>query len=139
MILTDAGPLVALLDRGEPDHQACAECLKRFRGPMVTTWPAFTEAIYLLGDAGGWSAQDALWELVRGQNLVVDGPAAEHSARLRALMGKYKDLPMDLADASLVLVAEEQHLTDIFSLDQHFNAYRIHGRRRFRVWPEIAL
>ncbi len=63
MILTDAGPLIALIDRGEPDHDACVACVSRFSGPMLTTWPAFTEAMYLLGEAGGWRAQDALWSL----------------------------------------------------------------------------
>ena len=54
MMLTDAGPLVAILDRGEQHHQACVECLAQLTGPMLTTWPAFTEAMYLLGEAGGW-------------------------------------------------------------------------------------
>src|SRR5229473_1268025 len=64
MILTDAGPLIAILDRGEEHHQACVECLAELAGPMLTTWPAFTEAMYLLGEAGGWLAQDTLWALV---------------------------------------------------------------------------
>ena len=57
MILTDAGPLIALVDAGESDHDACVACLPSLSGPMVTTWPAFAEAMYLLGEAGGWRAQ----------------------------------------------------------------------------------
>jgi predicted nucleic acid-binding protein len=53
VILTDAGPLVALLDCGEPDHVRCREALERLHGPMLTTWPTFTEAMSLLGEAGG--------------------------------------------------------------------------------------
>ena len=60
MILVDAGPLIALIDRGEPDHERCVETLSKLTAPMVTTWPAFTEAMYLLGSAGGWKAQEAL-------------------------------------------------------------------------------
>jgi hypothetical protein len=55
---------------------------------------------------------------------------------MRALMHKYRDHPMDLADASLVRLAEERHLRDIFTLDQSdFGTYRIHGRQAFRLWP----
>ncbi|MGZ8494698.1 MAG: PIN domain nuclease, partial [Candidatus Binatia bacterium] len=64
MILTDAGPLVALVDQGEADHDACVASLVKFTGPMVTTWPAFTEAMYLLGEAGGSRAQEVLWSIL---------------------------------------------------------------------------
>ena len=60
MILTDAGPLIALIDRGEPDHARCVAALTQITLPLVTTWPAFTEAMYLLGEAGGWMGQQAL-------------------------------------------------------------------------------
>src|SRR5687767_15134253 len=117
MILTDAGPLIALLDRGESHHQACVDCLGELTGPMVTTWPAFTEAMYLLGEAGGWFAQRALWTLeVQGDVEVADqGP--EDRKRMAALMEKYQDRPMELADASLVVLAEKRGLRDIFTLD----------------------
>ena len=71
MILTDAGPLVALVDKGEPDHDACVACLPNLSGPMVTTWPAITEAMYLLGEAGGWHAQEPLWSIVRQGDLEI--------------------------------------------------------------------
>src|SRR5262249_4988671 len=62
--LTDAGPLVALIDADEVDHETCAQALNRVRLPLITTWPAFTEAMYLLTRAGGTSGQQALWKLV---------------------------------------------------------------------------
>jgi predicted nucleic acid-binding protein len=136
VILTDAGPLVAILDRGEDQHRACVDCLSRLTGPMLTTWPAFTEAMYLLGDAGGWSAQEALWRLVRSGDVVIAEQGGGPSARMAALMQKYHDRPMDLADASLVALAEERGLKDIFTLDRaDFQTYRIHGRTSFRLWP----
>ncbi len=136
MILTDAGPLVALIDRGEPDHERCVRALETFTTPMVTTWPAFTEAMYLLGDAGGWRGQEALWLLVTRGDLEVVVPTPEQWPRVRDLMKKYSDLPMDLADATLVAVAEERRLVDVLTLDRRdFTTYRIHGRKRFRVWP----
>src|SRR3990170_4522665 len=116
MILTDAGPLVALMDRGEPDHGACVACLARLTGPMLTSWPAFTEAMYLLGEAGGWRAQDALWRILEQADLEIAPQGAEHYRRMRALMQKYRDHPMDLADASLVCLAEQQGVRDVFTL-----------------------
>ena len=136
MILTDAGPLVAILDRGERSHRACVECLAELTAPMVTTWPAFTEAMYLLGEAGGWRAQDALWGLVAQGDLQIAGQGPPQHKRLRALMEKYQDRPMDLADASLVALAEERGLRDIFTLDRaDFQTYRLHRRQPFRLWP----
>ncbi|MBI3304620.1 MAG: PIN domain-containing protein [Deltaproteobacteria bacterium] len=136
MILTDAGPLVALIDRGEPDHDACVACLANFTGPMLTTWPAFTEAMYLLGEADGWRAQEALWSLLERGDLEIAPQGPEHYRRMQSLMQKYLDRPMDLADASLVCLAEQRGLRDIFTLDrQDFRIYRLHGRQTFRIWP----
>jgi predicted nucleic acid-binding protein len=137
MILTDAGPLVAILDRGESDHQTCVDCLAELSGPMLTTWPAFTEAMYLLGEAGGWVAQAALWSLDEEGDLEIADQSLEDRRRMSALMEKYHDRPMDLADASLVVLAEKRRLRDIFTLDQaHFRTYRLHGRKIFRLWPQ---
>lgn len=136
MILTDAGPLIAIIDRGEEHHRACVECLAHLNAPMLTTWPEFTEAMYLLGDAGGWKAQRALWQLVEREDLRLLAPDPEGVTRMRRLMEKYSDRPMDLADASLVVLAEERGLTEIFTLDHvDFSVYRLRGRRAFRLWP----
>jgi predicted nucleic acid-binding protein len=135
VIPVDAGPLVALIDAGEPDHDGCVAALEDLTAPMVTTWPAFTEAMYLLGSAGGWRAQKALWSLVeRGDLQVVDLDESLRK-RTRTLMEKYADTPMDLADASLVAVAEELGLKRVFTLDQDFQVYRFKGRGKFEVVP----
>lgn len=133
MVLTDAGPLIALLDRGEPDHLKCEETSVRLHGPMLTTWPVFTEAIYLLRQAGGWMAQEPLWRLFRRGDLMVEMP--RESERIAALMSKYQSVPMDLADASLVALAEERGLTTIFTLDRDFRIYRLSRGRAFTVIP----
>jgi predicted nucleic acid-binding protein len=136
MILTDAGPLIAILDRGERYHQICVDCLAELRGPMLTTWPAFTEAMYLLGEAGSWVAQAALWSLEGKGDLEIVDQGLEDRRRMSALMEKYHDRPMDLADASLVVLAEEQGLRDIFTLDHaDFRTYRLPRRQTFRLWP----
>lgn len=133
MILTDAGPMIALLDRGEPDHLKCQEASVRLHGPLLTTWPAFTEAIYLMGQAGGWIAQEPLWRLLRRGDLIVEMP--QQLERIATLMSKYQNVPMDLADASLVALAEERGLTTIFTLDRDFRIYRLSRNRAFTIIP----
>lgn len=135
MILVDAGPLIAIIDRGEPDHQTCMEALSSLTGPMLTTWPALTEAIHLLGRAGGWPAQEALWKLLARDDLQLIDLDESLLRRTRALMKKYVDVPMDLADATLVAAAEKLRLNRILTLDGDFRIYRLAGKRYFEVIP----
>ena len=136
MILTDTGPLVALLSRTDTHHAACVAALRTLLPPMVTTWPVLTEAFCLLEDAGR-EAQEALVEMVvKGRIEVHD---VTDPARLLELLHKYADRPMDLADASLVLLAERLRLYRIFTLDRSdFHIYRAHGRRAFDLVPPAA-
>jgi len=135
MTLTDSGPLVALLDQDEPDHAKCVEQLQVLRAPMLTTWPAFTEAMYLVGEGLGWRGQDALWRILRRGDLRIVETGASTVDRMERLMSKYRDVPMDLADASLVAVAEERRLTQVFTLDGDFRIYRLLGRRSIAIVP----
>jgi len=133
--LTDAGPLIALLDRDEPDHARCVEQLQILSAPMLITWPAFTEAMYLVGDGLGWRGQEVLWRILKRGDLRLAEARAATVDRMERLMSKYRDVPMDLADASLVAVAEERGLTTIFTLDRDFRVYRLLGRRPFVIVP----
>jgi uncharacterized protein len=133
-VLVDAGPLVALLDRGDAAHEACIDVLRDLREPLITVWPAFTEAMYLLG--GSWPAQKALLSRVESDALSLAPLDEADVPRMRELMEKYRDQPMDLADAALVRVAEREEMTRIFTLDRrHFSVYRPGRRRRFAVLP----
>lgn len=133
-MLVDAGPLVALIDRGDPEHDGCVVALKGIRDPLVTVWPAFAEAMYLLG--GSWPGQKALWSRLETAALALAPLDETDAPRMRELMEKYRDLPMDLADAALVRVAERDSLTEIFTLDRkHFSIYRPGRRRRFSIVP----
>lgn len=136
MTLVDAGPLVALIDAGEPGHESCREALGALALPLTTTWPAFTEAIYLLGRAAGWPAQEALWKLVQRELLVLAEPTPELTTHAVELMHQYRDHPMDLADATLVALAESRGDKTIFTLDAHFRSYQLRGRRHLRVIPD---
>lgn len=133
-VLVDAGPLVALIDRADPHHDRCVAALSTLRGPLITVWPALTEAMYLLG--GSWKGQQALWSRLETEALRLAPLDASDAARMRALMDKYRDLPMDLADAALVRVAERDECSQIFTLDRrHFSVYRPGRRRRFAIVP----
>lgn len=133
-VLVDAGPLVALIDAGDAHHGACVESLRSINAPLVTVWPAFTEAMYLLGES--WRGQRALWSRLETDALTLAPLDGGDAPRMRELMEKYRDLPMDLADAALVRVAEREGLTMIFTLDRRrFSLYRPGRRRRFAILP----
>lgn len=133
-VLVDAGPLVALLDRSDPHHGACRRALRSIREPLATVWPAFTEAMYLLSFSG--EAQSALWEMLDTEALRLLPLDHTDAPRMRDLMRKYRDLPMDLADAALVRVAERERLRRIFTLDRRdFELYRPLRIGRFSIIP----
>lgn len=133
-MLVDAGPLVSLIDADDAHHAVCVETLRTLRDPLVTVWPAFTEAMYLLGET--WRGQRALWSRLETGALTLVPLDVADAPRMRELMEKYRDLPMDLADAALVRVAERESLTRIFTLDRrHFSIYRPGRRRRFGILP----
>ncbi|QTA93304.1 type II toxin-antitoxin system VapC family toxin [Desulfonema magnum] len=138
MILTDTGPLIALLDADDTYHELCVAALKRLPpGKLLTTWPCFTEAMYLLGAAGGYRYQEALWKLRSDGYLIFHELTPPETDRMAELMGKYRDIPMDLADASLVVTAESRKLYRIFTTDGDFYIYRMKDGRAFEVIPMI--
>jgi len=126
MTLTDTGPLVALLDANDTCHVVCVDASKRLpSGPLRTTWPCFTEAMYLLGEVGGYRYQNALWQLRTAGRLILHDLTRTEIDRMVVLMEQYRDTPMDLADASIVAVAESRSLRRIFTVDTHFHVYRL--------------
>ena len=133
-VLIDAGPLVALIDHSDLHHQACREALALIREPLCTVWPAFTEAMYLLRSSA--LAQRSLWDMVNiGAVRFVD-LGAEDCPRMRELMWKYRDRPMDLADAALVRVAERERIRRVFTIDRSdFQVYRPNRLGRFDIIP----
>ncbi len=134
MVLVDAGPLVALIHADDREHGRCKKVLDSLHDSMGTVWPALTEAMYLLSFSS--RAQDALWELIEMQAVQILSLDAGDIPRMRELMRKYRDLPMDLADAALVRVAEREKLRRVFTLDRRdFGVYRPARIGRFSVMP----
>ena len=135
MTLTDTGPLVALIDKNDDDHGICVVAARKLRPPLVTTWPCFTESMYFLGKIGGIVSQQELWRWRLNGKLRILELTTEQADRMQILMDKYRDAPMDLADASLVAVAETLSLQTVFTIDRHFYAYRIGDKQAFQVVP----
>jgi predicted nucleic acid-binding protein len=134
VILLDAGPMVALLREADQHHGRCVAALRRIRDPLYTVWPAVTEAMFLLSDRP--DAQAALAGKLESGAIALLALDRRDVPRIRELMAKYADLPMDFTDATLVRAAEREGLETVFTTDRRdFSVYRISGRRRFRVVP----
>jgi predicted nucleic acid-binding protein len=134
--LVDTGPLIALIDRGDADHAACMRALRSLDDPpLSTTWPCVTEAMYHLWQVGKLPAQAELWRYLRKRILQVHPIAMAEQTRMEELMTQYRDRPMDLADASLVAVAEALRQQTIFSIDSDFYIYRQANGSSFHVVP----
>lgn len=131
--LIDTGPLVAYVDASDPLHARVVDRLAPFRGRLHTTSAVVTEAMHLVGedDAG----PDVLVEFLVTTGTAIEGMTdAAHLLDATRLMKKYRDTPMDYADATLVLLAGQRGLADILTLDvRGFRTYRFANRRAFRL------
>jgi hypothetical protein len=130
MILVDTGPLIALFDPQDEQHQRCRRTLRRIREPLFTTTPVLTEAFHMLGPASIGS--DRLREFVEGGGLSVWFFDRAGLTRCFELMELYADHPMDLADASLVTAAEALGMRRVFTIDRNdFETYRVRRGHRY--------
>jgi predicted nucleic acid-binding protein len=133
-LIIDTGPLVALLDRRERNHRRCIDFFSGFRGKLITTEQVLTEAMYLLGPSFQSQKPALEFFLQGGAELISLSP--ELLKRSLWLMNKYADIPMDFADATLVALAEQLRVTNIFTLDRRgFETYRINGKKTFDIYP----
>ena len=124
MILVDTGPLVALFDPQDRDHQNCRNILKKIRTPLVTTVPVLTEAFHLLSPSSQGS--DRLRDFVLNRGMSVWFFEQASVERAFELMEQYADQPMDLADASLVVAGESMGTRRVFTIDRRdFETYRL--------------
>ncbi|TAK10992.1 MAG: PIN domain-containing protein, partial [Acidobacteria bacterium] len=130
-VLVDAGALIALLDRSDAHHAAAVAALDRIREPLLTVWPALTEAMHLV--SGVPRAPRALLDLVDEGGVELAELDRDDVARIGELMDKYADLPMDFADAALVRAAERHVTSKILTFDRHFEVYRLGRRQRFTI------
>jgi len=134
LILIDTGPMVAFFDKDDQYHTLCIEILQDIREPLITTWPVLTECFYLLNFS--WEVQDNLWLFIQRGGIQIYPFEKESLHRCRELMKQYRNLPMDLADGTLVVLADLLEIPKIFTLDQKdFSIYRFKQKRRFTIIP----
>ena len=128
-IVVDAGPLIALFDRDDRHHRRAIEFARTCRARLITNLPVLTEAAFLLRFSVD-AQRDCLSWAQRALN--IDQNTASDLPRIITLLDKYRDLPADFADVSLLALAERLNVLEVASIDSEFAIYRLSGRRRFQ-------
>jgi len=127
-VLMDTGPLVAWLDEDDQWHDAAVELSHGLRPPFSTCEAVITEACFLLQHLPRAIDRIAAW-LARGHIHIAFSLGPDTAPRVLQLISKYRDHPMSLADACLVVMIEQGIGKRVFTLDDHFRRYRHSGRR----------
>lgn len=133
-VLMDTGPWVALLDRSEDRHGECVKWLEKFKGELFSTEAVLTEVLYLLNFS--LIAQKAALDFILTGAIILVPSSIDSLTKAKKLMEKYRDFPMDFADATLVTLAQDLSIENIVSFDRkHFSIYRFFKTRSFTVLP----
>lgn len=129
-ILVDAGPLIALFDRDDKYHAIVISFLHKYKGRFITTWPVITEVSHMLSFSA--DVQIAFLEWLRRDALDIVSLEKNHLHRIIELSKKYSDVPMDLADSSLLVVSEMSGIKEIMTIDSDYYIYRIKGNKALK-------
>jgi predicted nucleic acid-binding protein len=124
--LIDTGPLVSYLVASR-HHVWARNQTKLFRPPLLTCEPVLTEAAFLLEREG--CETDVLFTLLERGGIRVAINIQDEQADLRALMHRYRNRPMSLADACMVRLSELHIHSELLTLDSDFLFYRRHGNK----------
>ncbi len=120
--LIDAGPLIALFDKNDKFHIPIKEFLKKYEGRLYTTWPVITEVSHMLDFNVGAQIDFLKWISLGA--IEVKQIDMSDISRIIDLSEKYSDVPMDFADASLIIISELEGIKEIISIDSDFYIYR---------------
>jgi predicted nucleic acid-binding protein len=132
LILADTGFFLALTNARDHHHASARRALAKLTEPLITTWPVMTETCHLMATRMSPHAAETFVASGARGAFEIFALASEHLPRIVELMRKYRDLPMDLADASLVILAEHIGGGRILSTDRRdFGAFRWKNRRPF--------
>ncbi len=132
-VLLDTGVIVALLDRSERLHRACAGAVRELQVPLITCEAVIAESCYLVRNLSG--ASEAVIENVAAGVFQIPFQLSRESAGVKHVLRKYRDREIDLADACLIRLADEFGTADILTLDQDFLIYRWGKNKSFRMLP----
>jgi len=130
-LILDTGPLVAFLNRRDRYHEWAKRRLAEAEPPVLSCEAVLTEACHLLRATSG--GPDAVFALLDSGLVIVPFRLEGEIEPLRRLLARYRDLPISLADACLVRLAELEADPVVLTLDSHFSVYRIHGRQAIRA------
>ena len=120
--LIDAGPLIALFDKSDDYHKSMHEFMRNYEGRLVTSWAVVTEVLHMLDfnvqvqiDFLKWIERDAI---------EIPVLSMQHISRIINLSEKYSDIPMDFADATLIIISDIENIGEIITIDSDFHVYR---------------
>jgi predicted nucleic acid-binding protein len=129
-ILVDAGPLIALFDRDDKYHEAMKKFIRPRGYKFVTTTAVLTEVTHMLDFNVNVQIDFLSWIMNKG--VILRETLPEDIARIIELTRTYQDLPMDFADATLVIAAEKTGIRIIISIDSDFDVYRLPGKVKIK-------
>ncbi len=132
--ILDTGPWVALIDRSESKHDICVQWLKSYSGRLYSTEAVLTEVLYLLNFSV--KAQTAAIDFVLKSVIELIPASDESLKKVRTLIKKYSDLPMDYADATIVCLAMDTGIRNVVTFDKRdFSVYRLKKNQPFVIMP----
>ena len=120
--LIDAGPIIALFNKNDKYHKIIMKFLKKYNGKLTSSWPVVTEVSHMLDFNVQTQIDFLTWIQLGG--LIIEAIETVDIVRIIELSMKYSDLPMDLADASLVVLSEKLSIKEIITIDSDYYVYR---------------
>ena len=127
-VLIDAGPLIALFDRDDKYHTSIIEFIKNTNYRFISTTAVLTETMYMLDF--NTAVQLNFLEWIMKEGVIIHEIKQSNIKRIIDLTKKYSDRPMDFADATLVIAAEERGIRQIISIDSDFDIYRLYNKMK---------
>lgn len=125
--LIDAGPLIALFDKDDTFHSIVKSFLKHYDGKLLTSWPVITEVTHML--SFNIRVQIDFLEWLNRSALHIVNLESTHLNRIIELSKKYSDVPMDLADSTLIVIAEMLNIKTIITIDSDYYVYRTKSKK----------
>ena len=127
-VLIDTGPLIALFDRDDKYHTSIVEFIKNTNYRFISTTAVLTETMYMLDF--NTAVQLNFLEWIMKEGVIIHEIKQSNIKRIIDLTRKYSDRPMDFADATLVIAAEERGIRQIISIDSDFDIYRLYNKMK---------